>query len=150
MAGRTPDFEAHKGLDSLASRFVDIDAIPWHEARPGLRMKVLFKDDEAKQATILMEAEPGAVITEHVHTGVEQTLVLEGSLEDDKGVCAAGCFVWRPVGSRHAARAQRRQILGFLSELRTLGRHRTLVSVLRRLSRQFSRLSVDRVGGPGH
>ena len=56
-------------------------------------MKVLFKDDEARQATILMEAEPGAVITEHVHTGVEQRLVLEGSLEDDEGVRAAGNFV---------------------------------------------------------
>ena len=104
MAGRTPDFEPHDGLGPLASRYVDIDAIPWLEARPGLRMKVLFKDDEAKQATVLMEAEPGAVITEHIHTGVEQTLVLEGSLEDDEGVCAAGSFVWRPVGSRHAAR----------------------------------------------
>ncbi len=105
MAARTPDFGPHDGLGPLASRYVDIDAIPWQETRPGLRMKVLFKDDEAKQATILMEAEPGAVITEHVHTGVEQTLVLEGSLEDDEGVCAAGSFVWRPVGSRHTARA---------------------------------------------
>lgn len=68
-------------------------------------MKVLYKDDEAKQATILIEAAPGSVITEHVHTGVEQTLVLEGSLEDDEGVCAAGGFVWRPPGSRHEARA---------------------------------------------
>ena len=54
MTGRTPDFEPHERLGPLASRFVDIDAIPWREARPGLRMKVLFKDDEAKQATILM------------------------------------------------------------------------------------------------
>ena len=104
MAGRTPDFAPHEGLDVLASRYVDIEAIPWTEARPGLRMKVLFKDDAARQATILMEADPGAVITEHVHTGVEQTLVLEGSLEDDEGVCGAGSFVWRPAGSRHEAR----------------------------------------------
>ncbi len=105
MAGRTPDFEPHGGLDPLASRYVDIDAIPWRETRPGMRMKVLYKNDEAKQATILIEAAPGSVITEHVHTGVEQTLVLEGSLEDDEGVCAAGSFVWRPPGSRHEARA---------------------------------------------
>ena len=56
MAGRTPDFEPHDGLDALASRYVDIDAIPWRETRPGMRMKVLFKDDEARQATILIEA----------------------------------------------------------------------------------------------
>lgn len=51
MAGRTPDFEPHGGLDPLASRHVDIDAIPWRETRPGMRMpgmrmKVLYKADE--------------------------------------------------------------------------------------------------------
>jgi hypothetical protein len=31
------------------------------------------------------------------------TYVLEGTLEDDEGVCMAGNFVWRPAGSTHEA-----------------------------------------------
>lgn len=46
----------------------------------------------------------GCVLAEHVHTGLELTYVVEGSLEDDEGVCRAGDFVWRPPGSRHQAR----------------------------------------------
>jgi hypothetical protein len=33
------------------------------------------------------------------------TYVLEGSLEDEEGVCTAGNFVWRPTGNTHEARA---------------------------------------------
>lgn len=104
MAGFTPNCMAHRGLEMLDSRYVDIDAIPWQEARPGMRMKVLYKNNETREATILIETEPGAVISDHIHTGVEQTLVLEGALEDDEGVCGPGSFVWRPEGSRHTAR----------------------------------------------
>lgn len=104
MAGFTPNCEDHAGLGLLASRYVDIESIPWQDARPGVRMKVLYKDNELKHATILFETQPGTVLTEHEHTGVEQTLVLEGSLEDDEGVCGAGSFVWRPIGSKHTAR----------------------------------------------
>lgn len=104
MTGFTPNCKDHAGLRALASRYVDIESIPWEEPRPGMRIKVLYKDNEAKRATILVETQPGTVLSEHEHTGVEQTLVLEGSLEDDEGVCAAGSFVWRPVGSTHTAR----------------------------------------------
>jgi len=34
---------------------------------------------------------------------IEQTYVLEGSLECQEGTCRAGQFVWRPAGSRHEA-----------------------------------------------
>lgn len=104
MAGTTPKPKTEPNLGPLDSRYVDVDDLPWEEPRPGLRMKVLYKDNEAKQATILFEAEPGCVLAEHVHTGLEQTLVLEGSLEDEHGACTAGNFVWRPPGSRHTAR----------------------------------------------
>ena len=78
--------------------------MPWEEPRPGMRMKVLYKDNAAPQALILMETEPGAEITEHEHLGLELTYVLEGSLEDDEGAATAGNFVWWPPGSRHTAR----------------------------------------------
>ncbi len=53
---------------------------------------------------ILFETAPGTVIPEHVHGGVEWALMLEGSMEDDEGVCTAGNLVLRPAGSRHSPR----------------------------------------------
>jgi len=86
------------------SHYIDVAAMPWNEAVPGLRMKVLYKDNEAKEAMVLVEAKPGAVIPEHVHGGVEWAFVLEGTMEDDEGVVSAGNFVYRPAGSRHSVR----------------------------------------------
>ena len=86
------------------SRYVDVAAMLWSEPVPGLRMKVLYKDDQAKEAMVLVEAGPGAVIPEHVHGGVEWALVLEGTMEDEEGVVSAGNFVYRPAGSRHSVR----------------------------------------------
>ena len=79
------------------TRYVDVAAMPWSEPVPGLRMKVLYKDDQAKEAMMLVEAGPGAVIPEHVHGGVEWALVLEGTMEDEEGVVSAGNFVYRPA-----------------------------------------------------
>lgn len=42
-------------------------------------------------------------LPDHEHVQIEQTYVLEGSLECPEGVCTAGNFVWRPAGSRHEA-----------------------------------------------
>jgi anti-sigma factor ChrR (cupin superfamily) len=85
-------------------RYVDVAAMPWHEPFPGMRMKVLYKDSEAKEATILFETQPGTVIPEHVHGGVEWAFVLEGTMDDDEGVVTAGNFVYRPPDSRHSVR----------------------------------------------
>ena len=104
MDGFTPNFAPHEGLTDLDSRYVDVEAMEWIEARPGMKMKVLYKNNETRQATIMFKAEPGCVLDEHEHTGLEQTIVLEGSLEDEYGACTAGNYVWRPVGSKHTAR----------------------------------------------
>jgi len=101
MKDSTSNFAMYQGVVSLASRFLDVAATPWDEPFPGIRMKVLYKDDEAKEATILFETQPGTVIPEHVHGGVEWAFVLEGTMEDAEGICAAGNFVLRPAGSRH-------------------------------------------------
>ena len=41
----------------------------------------------------------------HEHTALEQTFMLEGSLEDAEGRCGAGDSVWRPGGNIHVAHA---------------------------------------------
>jgi len=89
-------------LSALASRFVDIDSVPWIDTAPGNKMKVLYHDPATNMLTILTKLEPGAGIPEHLHEDLEQTLVLEGSLEDHEGACTAGNFVVRAKGSRHA------------------------------------------------
>ncbi len=67
-------------------------------------MKLLYSDEEGR-STILFKMAPGAVVPLHEHTALEQTYMLEGSLEDAEGACGAGDFVWRPGGNVHVAHA---------------------------------------------
>ena len=92
-------------LGALASRFVEIESLPWIETAPGNRMKVLYHDPATDMLTILTRLDPGAGIPAHLHEDLEQTLVLEGSLVDHEGECTAGNFVIRAKGSRHAPTA---------------------------------------------
>ena len=91
-------------LAASGSRYIDVAGMPWNEPFPGIRMKVLYQDDQAKETMMLFETGPGTVIPEHIHGGVEWAFVLEGTMEDDEGVVSAGNFVYRPAGSRHSVR----------------------------------------------
>lgn len=88
----------------LASRFVDVDNLPWEKtAYPGIEQKTLLFQKETGLVTALMRMAPGARLPDHEHVKVEQTYVIEGSLQCPEGECKAGQFVWRPAGSRHEA-----------------------------------------------
>ncbi len=90
----------------LRSHYVDATAMPWQSTDfPGIEMKVLYKDLASGMSTILFKMAPGAVVPLHEHTSVEQTYMLEGSLEDAEGSCGSGSFVWRPGGNTHVARS---------------------------------------------
>jgi anti-sigma factor ChrR (cupin superfamily) len=52
---------------------------------------------------MLFKMAPGAVVPEHEHTSIEQTYLIEGTIEDDEGICRPGEFVWRPGGNTHVA-----------------------------------------------
>jgi anti-sigma factor ChrR (cupin superfamily) len=89
----------------LQSRYVAASAMAWQPTEfNGIEMKVLYADDEGR-STILFKMAPGAVVPLHEHTALEQTYMLEGSLEDAEGSCGPGDFVWRPGGNVHVARA---------------------------------------------
>ena len=106
MNAETPGFAPHRDLDALASRYVDVGALEWTPAGcPGMDWKILFQDKERGLLTALVRFQPGAVLDLHRHVDIEQTYVLEGSLEDAEGVCKAGDFVWRPKGNCHRAYA---------------------------------------------
>jgi anti-sigma factor ChrR (cupin superfamily) len=96
---------AAKNRPELQSTFVDASSMPWQRTDfDGIEMKLLYKDD-AGRSTILFKMAPGAVVPLHEHTDLEQTFMLEGSLEDDEGKVTAGNFVWRPGGNVHVAHA---------------------------------------------
>ena len=100
----TPLMKKHDGLGSLASRFVDVDELPWKPTPcDGIDMKILMQDPESGMMTALFRWAPGAKLTLHEHVALEQTFVLEGSLVDGEGEVTAGNYVWRPAGSRHDA-----------------------------------------------
>ena len=90
---------------NLRSTHVAASTMPWQPTQfPGIEMKILYSDDEGR-STILFKMAPGAVVPLHEHTALEQTYMLEGSLEDAECKCAAGDFVWRPGGNIHVAHA---------------------------------------------
>ena len=65
-----------------------------------------MEDKASGLLTALFRWAPGSRLPLHEHVEIEQTYVLEGSIEDDEGEVTAGNFVWRPAGSRHEARSR--------------------------------------------
>ncbi len=85
------------------SVYVDVSKLDWEPSGfPGVEVKVLYRDPTGR-LTSLTRFAPGAVLPAHRHVGLEQSYVLEGTLVDDDGECAAGNFVWRRPGSVHRA-----------------------------------------------
>src|SRR6266581_4810618 len=106
MTATTPFMEGEAKLGPLASRYVDVGTLPWKPTPcPGIDMKVLLEDKDTGLLTALFRWQPGAELALHEHVEVEQTFVLEGSLEDDEGEVTAGNYVWRPKGNRHIAKS---------------------------------------------
>jgi anti-sigma factor ChrR (cupin superfamily) len=104
MSGKTPNARNHAGLAPLASRFVDIAALPWEKTvYPGVEAKTLLIDKSSGLLTVLLKMAPGAKLPDHEHVLIEQTYLLSGTLECGEGTVTAGNFVWRPAGSRHEA-----------------------------------------------
>jgi anti-sigma factor ChrR (cupin superfamily) len=84
------------------STYVKPSEMDWKPTRfEKVSIKVLYEDRERGEMTCLLKLEPGAHIPFHKHLEIEQTLVLEGSVEDHDGVAAAGDYIWRKPGSLH-------------------------------------------------
>ncbi len=106
MATVTPGLAGQEALGALASRFVDIDGLPWKATpTPGIDMKILMQDKDSGLMTALFRWAPGTALPLHEHVELEQSYVLAGSLVDEEGEVTAGNYVWRPGGSRHVARS---------------------------------------------
>jgi quercetin dioxygenase-like cupin family protein len=110
-----------------AAHYVDAPGMPWEKTKfPGIQIKVLYTDNNGV-TTALFKLEPGAVVPLHEHTALEQTYVIEGSLEDHEGKCGPGQFVWRPAGNQHEAVAPSGAILlGFFLKPNRFGAGRAI------------------------
>jgi anti-sigma factor ChrR (cupin superfamily) len=84
------------------SLVLDSAALPWRDTPfPGVRWKKLSFDPASGSSAVLLAFEAGAAYGAHRHPGVEQYLVLEGSIEDGAGSYGRGTFVHHPPGSVH-------------------------------------------------
>ena len=84
------------------SVYVKPQEIAWEPTQfDGISIKVLYEDKVKGEMTCLLKWEPGATLLMHRHPEIEQTFVIEGSFCDHDGICRAGVFVWRRVGSFH-------------------------------------------------
>jgi len=106
MAASTPHLKNEELLSGIASRYVDVESLPWKPTpTPGVDMKVLLQDKETGLLTALFRWQPGTELPLHEHVEIEQTFVLEGSIVDEEGEVRQGDYVWRPAGNRHIARS---------------------------------------------
>ena len=64
--------------------------------------------DEVARATSLVRYAPGSVFTEHVHSGGEEFLVLEGEFGDEHQVYSVGTYVRNPIGTSHTPKVGER------------------------------------------
>ena len=102
----TPHLANEAKLGPLGSRYVNVAELPWKPTRSkGIDVKILMEEPESGLLTALFRWRPGAELSLHEHTEIEQTYVLEGSIVDEEGEARAGDYVWRPKGSRHIARS---------------------------------------------
>ena len=102
VGGRDAPFEGQ-------TKIVNVNDLPWQDAKtPGIKFKVLYRDEKTGASTMLLKFEPGAETPLHEHTGLEQTFVIDGSLTDHDGTVAAGNFAWRQAGSVHQAHSGER------------------------------------------
>jgi anti-sigma factor ChrR (cupin superfamily) len=99
----TPSNPPPKNIGELASRYLNVSGIEWELMAPGIEMKVLMEDKNTGMFTGLFRLAPGSVIPDHVHNGIEQTYVVEGTFSDQDGDAKAGDFIWRPKDNRHEA-----------------------------------------------
>ena len=94
------------------SAYIKPAQMDWKPTRfEKISIKVLYENAEKGEMTCLLKLEPGAYVPFHKHPEVEQSFVLEGSVEDHDGVATAGDYIWRKPGSQHDNRSPNGAVL---------------------------------------
>ena len=94
------------------SAYIKPAQMDWKPTRfEKISIKVLYENADKGEMTCLLKLEPGAHVPFHKHPEVEQSFVLEGSVEDHDGVATAGDYIWRKPGSQHDNRSPNGAVL---------------------------------------
>lgn len=81
---------------------LDTNQMPWQPGpAPGIPVKPLYSQANYPERTWLAKWEPGARCGRHAHPGGEEVLVLEGTLEDERGRYPRGSWIRNPHLSEH-------------------------------------------------
>mgnify|MGYP000654482496 CR=1 FL=1 len=75
--------------------------LPFEPFRDGVEVYYLWREAEDAPVWAFLRYAPGASVPEHLHTGLETILVLEGSQSDAQGRYTAGTVVCNPKGTTH-------------------------------------------------
>ncbi len=73
----------------------------WPTGLPGVWGKPLYKSRRADRETLLVRCDPGAMIPRHAHEGIEELIVLEGTLQVGDVLLRAGDYIRSMPGSDH-------------------------------------------------
>lgn len=92
-------------LPTSINKLINYDTHNLHWRRHGqkVRSAEMLNHDGIKASLVYISA--GATIPEHKHTGLEYTVVLEGSFSDIHGVYQQGDFLLRKEGEPHSPTA---------------------------------------------
>jgi quercetin dioxygenase-like cupin family protein len=72
----------------------------------GVDRRMLYRiGAEVARATSIVRYAPGSAFPEHVHSGGEEILVLEGTFQDEHGDYPAGSYFRNPPGTAHSPAA---------------------------------------------
>lgn len=79
------------------------DSLPWEESpMKGVDRRRLDRIDvKNERVTTIVRYAPESQFSQHVHSGGEEFIVLEGVFEDDYGDWPAGSYIRNPPQSRH-------------------------------------------------
>ena len=83
------------------SRVVRRSEDGWQESGPGIEFKVLFKEPDSDRVTVLFRATAGSRMPRHRHVGLEECLVIEGTLWTDGVLLKAGDYIVTEDGTIH-------------------------------------------------
>lgn len=73
----------------------------WIRWAPGVRLRVLRHEPEARRLTAIWQLDAGASIPPHPHDADEECLVLEGDMRHENEHFAPGDYMIAPAGSAH-------------------------------------------------
>jgi anti-sigma factor ChrR (cupin superfamily) len=73
----------------------------WRQLRKGIQIKRLVRDDARNIQMDILKIEPGFKDFPHWHNDWEWVYILEGDLEDEKGIHRPGDFIINQRDVRH-------------------------------------------------